>query len=234
MAWADEVDAGSSGDCALLPSGGVQALGIGTRVIVPRIARLAVLTEREHVRALVSTSGAPAQRQAFATPQRVISRLEALALDGKLTAGRPRLRYVSLCSGMEGATAAFERLGSDALAVAYLEIDPAANAVLRHRWPDVPRVGDLTAFDWAVLRGHVDVVLAGPPCQSFSVVGRRLGLQDPRGNLLLHVMRVIRDVQPRWFILENVPGLLGASGGEDFATLLQAVEDSGTHAAASP
>lgn len=51
----------------------------------------------------------------------------------------------------------------------------------------------------------------GPPCQSFSTGGRRAAISDPRGNLLLEYLRVVRDVQPRYFILENVPGLATAA-----------------------
>lgn len=203
-------------------------LELGTRIIVPRIAKLAALTEREHIRALVSVSGGPGQRQAFSTPQRVISRLEALALDGRLTkGGRPRLRCLSLFAGIEGATAALERLGSDAVPIAFAEIDPAANAMLRYRWPNVPRVGDVTEFHWAPLRGHIDLIVGGPPCQSFSVAGRRLGLRDPRGNLSLHFLRAVSLIQPRWFLLKNVPGMLSSADGADFEVFLQAVADSG-------
>jgi DNA (cytosine-5)-methyltransferase 1 len=204
-------------------------LEAATRVIVPRIRRLCILTEREHVRALYSISGAGGQRQVFASPERVLSRIEALAREGRMADrhGKARLRYVSMFAGLESATAAFERLGSDALPVAFSETDAAANAVLRHRWPDVPRVGDITEFDWASLRGHVDLVLGGSPCQSFSVAGRRLGISDPRGNLALHFLRAIGAIQPQWFFYENVPGLLSANDGQDFETFLGAIEELG-------
>jgi DNA (cytosine-5)-methyltransferase 1 len=195
----------------------------GTRVIVPRVRRLCLLTEREHVRALYSTSGT-GQRQVFASAGRVLERIEALTREGKL---KGRVKYVSLFSGLESATAAFERIGATAVPIAFAEVDAAANAVLRFRWPDVPRVGDVTEFGWASLRGHVDLVVGGPPCQPFSVAGRRLGVGDPRGNLILHYLRAVAAIQPRWFLFENVPGLLSANDGDDFGTFLAEVEGLG-------
>lgn len=204
-------------------------LECGTRKIGPRVRRLCVLTEREHVRALYSASDMPGGRQVFSTPERVLGRLDALERAGKTTDqhGKHRIRYVSLCSGIEGATAALERLGSSALPVAFSEVDGAANAVLRYRWPEVPRVGDMAQFDWAALRGRVDLVLGGPPCQSFSVAGRRLGLSDPRGNLAIHFLRSVGAMQPRWVVFENVPGMLSSNGGTDFECFLSAVEELG-------
>ena len=173
-------------------------LECGTRAVGARVRKLCILTEREHVRSLFSASGSPGGRQVFATPDRVLARLDAIRAETPRTrrAITP-LRYASLFSGIEGATAAFERLSASAVPVAFAEIDPAANAVLRRRWPDVPRVGDVTEFDWAELRGHVDLVVGGSPCQSFSVTGRRLGVRDPRGNLALHFLRAIGAMQPR-------------------------------------
>lgn len=204
-------------------------LELGTRIIVPRIRRLCLLVERDHVRSLYTASGVAGPRQVFSTPDRVVGRIEALERDGSLhrSNGTPRLRYVSLFAGLESATAAMERIGADAIALAYSEIDPAANALLRYRWPDVPRVGDVCDFDWARLRGNVDLIVAGPPCQAFSVTGRRLGIADPRGNLILHALRAVRSIQPRYLLLENVPGLLTANNGDDFGVLVDTLAELG-------
>lgn len=201
----------------------------GTRTIVPRLRRMAGLIEREHARVMFTTSQGPGVRQVFATAAAAAARMEALGREGRLHRGdgSRRVRYVSLCAGIESATAALERIGSDAIPVGFSEIDPAANSVLRHRWPDVPRLGDLVDTDWAALRGHVDLVVGGPPCQSFSIAGRRLGVSDPRGNLALHFLRAIGAMAPEFFLFENVPGLLSSNGGVDFDTFLQSVEDLG-------
>ena len=59
--------------------------------------------------------------------------------------------------------------------------------------------------------GDVDVVIGGPPCQSFSTAGKRRGFDDKRGFALLQYLRIINDVNPKFFVFENVPGLLSAA-----------------------
>jgi DNA (cytosine-5)-methyltransferase 1 len=205
-------------------------LEAGTRAVAPRTRRLCLLVEREHVRSLYHVAGGDGSgRLVYSTAERARARMDSMEAEGKLVGrgGRPRLRYLSLFSGLCACTAAMERIGSDAVCVGYADTDPAANAVQRHRWPDTPRLGDVTEVDWAALRGMVDLVVGGPPCQAFSVSGRRLGLADPRGNLVLHYLRVVDAVKPRWFLMENVPGLRGASGGADFGVFLDEVEKLG-------
>lgn len=204
-------------------------LECGTRAVSARVRRLCALTEREHLRSLYQVAVVGPGRQVFASADRALERMHALATEGVLArrGGRSPLRYLSLFSGIEGATAALERIDADAVAVGFAETDAAANAVLRHRWPDVPRLGDIMAVDWSLLRGHLDLVLAGSPCQPFSVAGRRLGLADPRGNLALHMLRAVAALQPRWLVYENVAGLLSANDGGDFGVLLDEVEKLG-------
>ena len=60
-------------------------------------------------------------------------------------------------------------------------------------------------------RGEVDVVIGGPPCQSFSTAGMRRGLEDKRGMALLEFIRVVKDVRPKFFVFENVSGLVSAA-----------------------
>lgn len=69
--------------------------------------------------------------------------------------------------------------------------------------------------------GQVDVLIGGPPCQSFSILGSRGSTQDPRGQLVYDYARLIRDVQPRAFLLENVPGIMTVNRGEDWRNLLE-------------
>ena len=67
---------------------------------------------------------------------------------------------------------------------------------------------------------EVDFVAGGPPCQSFSVMGKRGGLTDPRGNLVLSYLSVIESVRPRGFIFENVPGFASIDSGDTYRQLL--------------
>jgi DNA (cytosine-5)-methyltransferase 1 len=67
----------------------------------------------------------------------------------------------------------------------------------------------------------VDLIAAGPPCQSFSILGRRGALDDPRGKLALKYFDLIAEIKPRAFLFENVPGLLSVNRGEDWRLLLE-------------
>lgn len=118
------------------------------------------------------------------------------------------MRYLSLFSGVEAATLAWEPLGWEC--VAFAEVAPFPSAVLAERWPGVPNLGDITQVDWSAYRGSVDLIVGGSPCQSFSVAGLRRGLDDPRGNLALEFLRAVDAVRPRWVVWENVPGVFSA------------------------
>lgn len=100
------------------------------------------------------------------------------------------MRYVSLFSGIEAASVAWRQLGWELVAVA--DIDPFACACLAHRFPDVPNLGDVSTIDWSEYAGSVDLVVGGSPCQAFSIAGKRAGLMDERGQLMLEYVRAVR------------------------------------------
>ena len=76
-------------------------------------------------------------------------------------------------------------------------------------------------------RGTLIVLVGGTPCQSFSVAGRRLGVDDPRGNLTLEYLRLAARLRPRWVVWENVPGVLSIDGGRTFGTVLGTLAELG-------
>jgi site-specific DNA-cytosine methylase len=134
------------------------------------------------------------------------------------------VRYLSVCSGIEAATEAWHELGW--LPEAFSEIEPFPCAVLKHHYPEVPNLGDMTKFkEWNI--GPIDLLVGGTPCQSFSVAGLREGLADPRGNLMLTCLAIARRHRPRWLVWENVPGVLSSNGGEDFACVLRGLAELG-------
>jgi DNA (cytosine-5)-methyltransferase 1 len=134
------------------------------------------------------------------------------------------VRYLSVCSGIEAATEAWHELGW--LPEAFSEIEPFPCAVLKHHYPAVPNLGDMTKFkEWNI--GPIDLLVGGTPCQSFSVAGLREGLADPRGDLMLTFLAIARRHRPRWLVWENVPGVLSSNGGEDFACLLRGLAELG-------
>lgn len=133
-------------------------------------------------------------------------------------------RYLSLCSGVEAASVAWHPLGWSP--VAFAEIEKFPSAVLAHRHPHVPNLGDMTKFkEWPDY--EFDVLVGGTPCQSFSVAGLRAGLQDPRGNLMLTYAAVARRYKPEWLVWENVPGVLSSNKGRDFGAFLRALAECG-------
>ena len=132
-----------------------------------------------------------------------------------------KIRYISMCSGVEAASLAWGPLGWEP--VAFAEIEEFPSAILATRFPDVPNLHDVTAVDWKEYHGAADLVVAGFPCQSYSIAGLRGGLADPRGQIMLSCLAACRDIDPEWIILENVPGILSSHGGRDFETLLNAV-----------
>jgi DNA (cytosine-5)-methyltransferase 1 len=120
------------------------------------------------------------------------------------------MNYGSVCSGIEAATVAWDYLRWQA--VFYSEIEPAPCAVLKHYYPDVPNLGDMTQYrKWP--SANLNVLVGGTPCQSFSVAGLRKGLDDPRGNLTLVYLGVAYKYRPYWLVWENVPGVLSDGTG---------------------
>ena len=125
------------------------------------------------------------------------------------------MKYLSICSGIEAASVAFEPLGWRPLA--FSEIEAFPRAVLQHHYPDTPLHGDFTVLKdepWIV---DADMLCGGTPCQAFSVAGNRQSLADDRGNLTLQFvlladaidhLRSTAGREPAWILWENVPGVL--------------------------
>jgi DNA (cytosine-5)-methyltransferase 1 len=117
---------------------------------------------------------------------------------------------LSLFAGIGGLDLGLERAG--VTVVGQVEIDPFCQRVLAKHWPDVPRHDDVrTAADWWLNgedRPHVDVVFGGFPCHDISNAGHRVGIDGHRSRLWYAMADVIRDLRPRYVLLENVPVLL--------------------------
>lgn len=144
------------------------------------------------------------------------------------------MRYVSLFSGIEAASVAWEPLGWKPLAFA--EVDPFACSVLKERYPDVPNLGDVCKIDWEEFtreHGAVDVLVGGSPCQSYSIAGTRTGRAGESG-LMAEYIRAVRDLVrasggqgPRYILWENVPGALSVERGAAFGQLLAELDGIG-------
>ena len=135
--------------------------------------------------------------------------------------------YGSLCSGIEAASVAWSSLGwSPAW---FSETAPFPKAVLAYHHPDVPDLGDMKEiYDKKEFQERpVDLIVGGTPCQSFSLAGPRGGLDDPRGDLALEFLRIVRAKQPRWFMWENVPAVISSNKGRDFGAFLGSIQKFG-------
>lgn len=138
-------------------------------------------------------------------------------------AGTP-LKYLSVCSGIEAATVAWHNLGWTPWAFA--EVDSFPSAVLAHHYPHVPNLGDITKWEqWP--DATIDILVGGTPCQSFSVAGKRGGMDDARGKLALSFSAIAGRYKPRYVVWENVPGVLSSGGGRDFGAFIQALVELG-------
>ena len=135
------------------------------------------------------------------------------------------MNYLSVCSGVEAATVAWHDLGFKP--IAFSEIEKFPSAVLKHHYPTVPNLGDMTKYKEWNLNEPIGLLVGGTPCQSFSVAGLRKGLEDPRGNLALTYVGILDKFRPKWCVWENVPGVLSSNGGRDFGSFLGALVELG-------
>ncbi|KAA9520721.1 DNA (cytosine-5-)-methyltransferase [Listeria monocytogenes] len=140
------------------------------------------------------------------------------------------MRFLDLFAGIGGFRLGMERAGHEC--VGYVEIDKFARMSYQvihdteGEWTreDITKVTD---DEWRTLRGTVDIICGGFPCQSFSIAGKRLGFEETRGTLFFEIARAAKQIQPRYLFLENVKGLLSHNKGETFATILTALHELG-------
>ena len=115
------------------------------------------------------------------------------------------MRVGSLFSGIGGLDLGLERAG---MTVAWQsEINPFSARVLAHHWPDTPNLGDITTIDWRTVE-PVDLICGGFPCQDISQAGRQAGITGPRSGLWTHFADAIRELRPRFVLVENVGDLV--------------------------
>lgn len=136
------------------------------------------------------------------------------------------MKVISLFSGAGGLDIGFEQAGFE-IAVA-VEQDPSCCNTLRANRPDLKVIeGDisqikgeeiLTAAGLEV--GEAALVIGGPPCQSFSLAGKRMGLDDERGSMILEFSRIVHETLPKAFVMENVKGMLNWEKGRAIEAVL--------------
>lgn len=134
------------------------------------------------------------------------------------------MTYLSVCSGIEAATVAWKPLGFKP--VGFAEIEPFPCELLKQKYPNIKNYGDITQYEkWNT--GQFDILVGGTPCQSFSIAGKRGGIDDIRGRLMYSYLGIVGKYKPQWVIWENVPGVLSSGKGLDFASFLGDLEKCG-------
>ena len=134
------------------------------------------------------------------------------------------MKHGSLFSGIGGFDLASEWMGWQN--VFHCEINPFGSKILKHYWPQSISYNDITKTDFTIHRGNVDIISGGFPCQPFSVAGERKGTEDTR-YLWPEMLRVIREVCPKWVVGENVYGLVNWNEGMVFDKVCADLENEG-------
>lgn len=137
------------------------------------------------------------------------------------------LKFIDLFAGIGGIRKGFELAAADAgietQCVFTSEIKPHALKVLRQNHPDEEIAGDITKVPTSDIPDF-DILLGGFPCQAFSMAGKRMGFADTRGTLFFEVERILKEKQPKGFILENVEGLESHDSGRTLHTIIEHIK----------
>ncbi len=139
---------------------------------------------------------------------------------------------ISLFAGVGGCSLGFIQAGYDIRFAT--DIDAKAVETYRKNFPKTPSeradicdINGLELLERTGLKvGELDILLGGPPCQGFSSAGMKAG-DDPRNSLLSHYVRILDCIRPKWFVMENVEGLLTNAGGVHVRDTVQAFLDAG-------
>ncbi|NIH22124.1 DNA cytosine methyltransferase [Providencia heimbachae] len=129
----------------------------------------------------------------------------------------PKLKALSFFSGAMGLDLGLEKAGIQMLLAC--EVDKVCRRTIIANRPEIGLIGDIWKYDTSKIYEYaglvdgeeIDVMVGGPPCQSFSTAGARKGFNDERGNALLRYIQLILDIRPKFAVIENVRGLLSAA-----------------------
>ena len=140
------------------------------------------------------------------------------------------MNFLDLFAGIGGFRLGMERAGHTC--VGYCEIDKFARMSYQaiHDTKgeiDYKDITEVTNEEFRKLKGTVDVICGGFPCQAFSIAGKQLGFEDARGTLFYEIARAAKEIKPRYLFLENVRNLLSHDKGKTFTTMLTILDELG-------
>ena len=140
------------------------------------------------------------------------------------------MNFLDLFAGIGGFRLGMERAGHKC--VGFCEIDKFARASYKamHNTENEIEYHDIkevTNEEFRKLRGKIDVICGGFPCQAFSIAGKQLGFEDTRGTLFYEIARATKEIKPRYLLLENVRNLLSHDKGKTFTRILKILDELG-------
>lgn len=142
-----------------------------------------------------------------------------------------RIRFIDLFCGIGGFRTAIvkaaKKHGLEAEGVFSSDIDTECQKAYSHNFGEMP-AGDITKVKESDVPAH-DILLAGFPCQPFSIIGNMKGFEDTRGTLFFDIARIIKEKRPSAFVLENVKLLVGHDGGKTLGKILATLRGMGYH-----
>ena len=138
------------------------------------------------------------------------------------------LKVATLFSGIGTPEQSLKYLNIEHETVFTCEIDKCARTTyLANNQAPNTFYDDVYNIDGNKYKNQIDILIGGSPCQSFSIVGKRMGTSCPRGNLIYEYFRIVEESQPKVFIYENVKGFLSIDKGETFKNFVQSFKDLG-------
>ena len=130
------------------------------------------------------------------------------------------MKVLSLFDGISCARVALERAGIPVEAYYASEIDKYAIQISQKNWPDIIRFGDVRTFNPVGQTWDIDLLIGGSPCQDLSIAkANRKGLDGERSGLFWEYVRILKEVKPKYFVLENVASM-GADSKEQITQAL--------------
>ena len=140
------------------------------------------------------------------------------------------MKFLDLFAGIGGFRLGMERAGHKC--IGFCEIDKFARASYKVMYNteneiEYHDIKEVTNEGFRKLRGEVDVICGGFPCQAFSIAGKQLGLEDTRGTLFYEIARATKEIKPRYLLLENVKNFLSHDKGKTFTRILTTLDELG-------
>lgn len=136
--------------------------------------------------------------------------------------------FIEVCSGCGGLSSGFIEAGFKPILLNEIEKTFCKSLSVNHPGVKVIHM-DMKILSLKEYRDKVDVLMGGVPCQSYSIAGKRLGTEDPRGQLIIEFNRLVLECNPKVLLIENVKGLINHNKGETLKMILDLFNNDGKY-----